>query len=63
MTELTGKCSICGATRPNNKISVLAIKILDVPEAIRHINYCNDNPDCYAGAVEIAEKERKVISQ
>ncbi len=43
----TWKCHICGAERPDDKISVrskiVTMKGIDITENIR---YCNDKPGC-----------------
>ena len=51
-------CEICGELRPDALISV---KTHDLSaeygmEVKRHINYCNDNATCEAGAINLKTK-------
>ena len=51
MNDLTWACHICNEERPDAKISVLT-KPLNIPGVIsnENIRYCNDKPECVAGA-------------
>ena len=54
--DLTWRCHICGATRPDAQISVLSRKKI-LPgeiEVQENIRYCNDNPDCREKAKDIS---------
>ena len=50
----TWTCHICKKERPDDKISVHKIPIMDDGQEVGHRNvrYCNDNPKCF----ELAKK-------
>jgi hypothetical protein len=53
-STFTWRCQICGAERPDAKISVRKVDIgpksLLPGIATRNVKYCNDNPRCEEGA-------------
>lgn len=54
--ELTWTCHVCGAERPDEKISVYSSEkeFGDTGVMItQNVRYCNDNPNCIAGARDV----------
>jgi len=54
--NLTWRCQICKKERPDDKISVVSYTLKDFPNAEANIKYCNDNMDCYRGALKKRKK-------
>jgi hypothetical protein len=54
--NLTWKCHICGKERPDTAISVYKKPFYLHGQLVgeQNIRYCNDNPDCYKGAMEFS---------
>lgn len=49
-------CQICKKKRPDAKISVLSYPMRSFLGATINTKYCNDDLECYQGAVEKREK-------
>ena len=48
---LSWTCHVCGRMRPDKRISVHSFQIRDAPPGfVRNVRYCNDRPECLAGA-------------
>jgi predicted subunit of tRNA(5-methylaminomethyl-2-thiouridylate) methyltransferase len=56
--DLTWTCHVCGRERPDDKISVLSVSHMHARgfEVRHNVRYCNDRPECAAGAIEIEAK-------
>ena len=53
---MTWKCHVCGRERPDERISVYSEERTIGPATAKvNVRYCNDNPDCRAGAPKVAE--------
>jgi len=55
MNNLNWKCHVCGAERPDARISVFKRDMSadsDFPAGtiVMNVRYCNDNPKCIEGA-------------
>src|SRR5881628_473134 len=54
LTDLTWTCMVCGAERPDAKISVLHVPIpgleAQFPGTRTNVRYCNDRIDCMTDA-------------
>ena len=55
MNNLTWKCHVCGAERPDAQISVFTRDLSEdsgLPEGtmLMNVRYCNDKPECIEGA-------------
>lgn len=61
--NLTWRCAICQAERPDAKISVHKVDIgpknLPAGCMVRNVKYCNDNPLCYEGAKNWNEEDHR----
>ena len=44
-------CEICEAHRLDAHVSVISFSIDGVPNFVRNVRYCNDRPECVAGAI------------
>jgi len=58
MERLTWKCHVCKDERPDDKISVLTTTTglgygFGGITMSQNVRYCNDRPDCIAGAHEV----------
>lgn len=56
MHPLTWKCHVCGAVRPDAKISVRKTAWMlggDVPVE-QNVRYCNDRPACEEGSKDVS---------
>lgn len=62
LNNLTWKCDICHAERPDHRISVHKVDFsgpnLPPGTAIRNVKYCNDKPACKEGAEKWQGVER-----
>ena len=56
LNNLTWHCQICKKERPDTKISVLSYPMEGIPTATINTKYCNDNPQCFKGALKKQEK-------
>lgn len=58
--DLTWRCDICQAVRPDAKISVQKVDItpanLSPGIVTRNVKFCNDNPACQQGAENWKER-------
>jgi len=43
-------CHVCGDERPDGRISVHTKPLPGIEHATQNIRYCNDRPECVAGA-------------
>ena len=54
MNNLTWSCHVCGAERPDEKISVYSTVVTNSGIEIKqNVRYCNDNPACIEGAKNV----------
>lgn len=52
MLDLTWSCMVCGRVRPDEQIGVHSTtQWIGAVPVQRNVRYCNDRPDCIAGAV------------
>jgi hypothetical protein len=59
-TKLTWTCHVCKRTRPDERISVHQKTVnLHGAQMTCNIRYCNDRPECIAGApgIDLFEEE------
>jgi len=53
--NMTWKCEICGAERPDSRIKVLSYPLNGLPTGKRNLRYCGDNEACHKAALKKAE--------
>jgi len=52
MEDLTWRCEICQAERPDEKIDVLTYFLQNLPGGQRNLKHCNDNQTCIEEAIK-----------